>query len=64
MATSDRVSRIAGRVLASLRPWPARAPIYVLGVRLTVGDVRALAASCLAQDETRGPRKSKRKARK
>ena len=51
--TSDRVSRIAGRTLAALGEF--RASDLVL---FRVGDARALAASCLAQDQTKGKRKS------
>ena len=54
--TSDRVSSIAARVL-SADDLPGRAVIMYRGDRvlLTVADLRALAASCLSQDET--PRK-------
>lgn len=55
--TSSRVSRIAARILATT----PRAKLWVF----RVSDVRALAASCLSQDETRGQQaKSKRRARK
>jgi hypothetical protein len=54
--TSDRVSRIAGRVLRWLGDAPASSAIWFEGVRITVGQVRSLAASCLAQDEHRGIR--------
>lgn len=66
--TSDRVSRIAARLLAKHRKLTAAHKLSVNspvigtdGVRW--GDLAALAASCLNQDETKGPRRRK-KARK
>jgi hypothetical protein len=44
--TSDRVSSIAGKVLAGKKP--------------TLAETKALAASVLSQDETKGKRKSKK----
>lgn len=61
--TSDRVSRIAGRVLAQFEGVAAGTAVwnYWKGGRLTVGELRALAASCLSQDETKGKRRKVRK---
>ena len=57
--TSDRVSAIAARVLSTLRPYRAqRRMLYTsdyTGV-ISYGELRALAASCLGQDETKGKR--------
>jgi hypothetical protein len=55
--TGNKVATLAGRVLEAL-DYPRGIPIYVMGlpVGLTVGQVRSLAASCLAQDEHRGTR--------
>lgn len=64
--TSDRVSRIAARVLRRLEGFHESLPACVLS-GATVKDLRALAASCLSQDETKGKRTrrpAKRRARK
>lgn len=66
--TSDRVSRIAGRVLRLLE-FDADSHVLVTGAvgnlsagKITAADVRSLAASCLAQDTTPGLRaKGRRK---
>jgi hypothetical protein len=60
--TSDRVSTIAGRVLGKL---DGDTSLWVTMFHgLKIRDVRALAASCLAQDEAKGKRaKKKRKAK-
>lgn len=62
--TSDRVSRIAAKTMALLKGERSTWLVCMAhGVR--VSDVRALAASCLSQDETKGKRKSaKRKKAK
>lgn len=51
-ATSDRVSRIAGRYLRGLATVPKG--LLVRTVEVDVRDLKALCASCLSQDETRG----------
>ena len=70
--TTDRVSRIAGRLLRAASDFADDDAISSLyggcSARVTFGELRALAASCLAQDETKGkrtaPKPRKRKARK
>lgn len=52
--TSDRVSRVAGKLLQRWKERPAGL-LKRHTVGLTWGDALALAASCLSQDET--PRK-------
>jgi hypothetical protein len=52
--TSDRVSRIAAKILAT--PPDPRLVILFATTRITWREVRALAASCLSQDEVRGKR--------
>lgn len=58
--TGDRVSKIAARVMrewerqSNYEFWPAKKSEQS---SVTWSDVLALAASCLAQDETRGKRK-------
>lgn len=65
--TSDRVSRIAGRVLERLKEFgPGRSSsVYLLPGPLwrmcSAHELKALAASCLGQDETKGKRKARRK---
>jgi hypothetical protein len=67
--TSDRVSAIAARVLRKIGTvvsGEVSDDEFYLGFadRVTYGEVRALAASCLAQDEVKGKRpKKKRKAK-
>lgn len=62
--TSDRVSSIAGRLLAHLTGLELDTPLVILGCSLR--DLRALAGSALNQDETKGkrPKKSPAKRRK
>lgn len=62
--TSDGVSRIAGKVLRILqndKPHDVLVCEFPLGdpksEKITVADVKALAASCLSQDEVKGKRK-------
>ena len=67
--TSDRVSRIAARVLQRLNGLPAKMELASGDWEsplswVTVGEARALAASCLSQDEHRGKRPAKRRGRK
>jgi len=61
--TSDRVSRIAASLLnemaTSERDWGRMRATDTWA--WPVGKLKALAASCLAQDEHRGKRKAKRK---
>ena len=67
--TSDRESAAASRVMRGLgSPRTSRVELVVLNRhgqimwRKTItGDVRAIAASCLVQDETKGKRKKVRK---
>lgn len=59
--TTDRVSTDASNLMMLARRgghfvWVGRA-----GVALVTGEVKRAAASCLAQDETRGKRKGKPK---
>lgn len=69
--TSDRVSRIAARVMKLLgKPGQSAVELLwlnrngdVMCVKPITSYVRTLAASCLSQDETKGPRRRK-KARK
>jgi hypothetical protein len=52
--TSDRVAKLAGKVL---RVFHGDETTFTLGSeKVTAGDVRSLAASCLNQDERRGVR--------
>jgi hypothetical protein len=66
--TGDDVSAIASKVLRVLRA--TRLPkdwVVVTDLKrhsVSVGDLRSVAASCLAQDETKGKRPAKRKAKK
>jgi hypothetical protein len=61
--TSDRVSRIAAKVLQAVRyreemgDTAGTRATFLGGMSITLGDLKALAASCLAQDEHRGARK-------
>ncbi len=65
--TSDRVSRIAARVLAKCRSeYTAAADQLGLADKwyeeiVTIGELKALCASVLSQDETKGKRKKRRK---
>jgi hypothetical protein len=66
--TTDRVSKIAGRLLRQLTRICSDpllgAPKWLYDdgrTRVRLTDVGALAASCLSQDETKGKRKAKRK---
>lgn len=63
--TSSRISTLAARVLNSL-DYPKRVPLYVFGLPcgISVGEVRALAASALSQDETKGNAKPKKRAKR
>ena len=62
--TSDRVSRIAARVIGQLKAVREMGRIKNLYddgmVQVKLDDVWALAGSVLTQDETRGPRKPSR----
>ncbi len=51
-ATSDRVSRIAGMYLRAIATIPKG--LQITPVEVAVGDLKALCASCLSQDETKG----------
>jgi len=54
--TSDRVSKIAATILGI----PPNTPLtlYIGGTtKITIADLKALAASCLSQDQTKGKRK-------
>ncbi len=60
--TSDRVSGIASRVLAKLKRQPRGMPTCLsMLTEITPAEVRALAASCLSQDETNGKRAVKKR---
>ena len=53
--TTQRVSRIAGSVLQQLEGESSKTRMWTWnGGTITIGDVRALAASCLSQDERKG----------
>lgn len=57
--TSDRVSTIAGKVLRLTSEYSRNTMVLMTlegSERVTVAELRALAASCLAQDEQRGRR--------
>lgn len=66
--TSDRVSRIAAKVLGrtrgmSRREWVCvHGPLALLAI-LRLEELRTLAASALSQDETPGKRKPKKRAK-
>ena len=69
--TSDRVSRIAAKWLDRLKGARDLFIEYSKGdrgysryVKADLLDLRALAASCLAQDQTKGPRATKRRGRR
>lgn len=51
--TSHRVAQIAGRVLEYLQPFDDDEALWYRGenVPITMGDIKALAASCLTQTE-------------
>jgi hypothetical protein len=61
--TGDRVSRIAAKVLRAVRyreeigDSAGTRATFLGGMSITLGDLKALAASCLAQDEHRGARR-------
>jgi hypothetical protein len=61
-ATSDRVSRIAARVLAEYReggnPFGSKAVDFAQFM-VTNAELKALCASCLSQDETPGRREGR-----
>lgn len=62
--TSDPVSRIASKAMrvASRYSDDFVALVVVVGgrtVALTAGEIQAISASCLAQDQTRGKRKAR-----
>lgn len=62
--TSKRVAAIAGRVLRMLAAYPASQVVtfWAQGEAFRVGDLRALAASCLTQapSKTRAKKRVKR----
>jgi hypothetical protein len=69
--TSDRVSRIAAKWLDRLKgasdlviEYRKRGTLYSRVVKADLSDLRALAASCLSQDQTKGPRVTKRRGRR
>ena len=53
--TSDRVARLAASWLAQLQHYEPKG-----AVTLKVSQLKALCASVLSQDETRGPRRRKK----
>jgi hypothetical protein len=59
--TSDRVSKIAAKVLAKLKDCDDGCPVCVA---VSFPELKALAASCLNQDQTKGKRPAKRKAKR
>jgi hypothetical protein len=60
--TSDRVSRIAARLLRAMkaRPWLTVLLADDFTQKDITRNVKALAASCLNQDQTKGKRPAKR----
>jgi hypothetical protein len=61
--TSDRVSKIAAKVLANIKAFDATDGCPVCMV-VTLAELKALAGSCLVQDTTKGKRPAKRKAKR
>lgn len=68
--TSTRVSAIAGRVLRAARKHSAKRPVCVIGEEIgvrnlcSIGELKALAASCLTQAPEKKPRKRRKVAKK
>jgi hypothetical protein len=62
--TSSKVSTIAGRVLRECRAAQRARMILVPNDLVSVAELKALSASVLAQDEVKGQKKAKRKAKR